>query len=60
MKQQLLGHADNNLIMIFLWKLKYYEGIMILTTNHVKDFNNAMLSRICVAIKYLPLGIDIK
>ena len=58
MKQRSLGHADNNLITIFLQKLEYYEGIMILTTNRVKDFDDAMLSRIRVAIRYLPLGVD--
>ena len=58
MKQQLLDHAGNNLITIFLQKLKYYKGIMILTTNHVKDFNDAMQSRIHIAIKYTLLGAD--
>ncbi|OCL12971.1 P-loop containing nucleoside triphosphate hydrolase protein [Glonium stellatum] len=57
-KQQSLSHTDNNLITIFLRKLKYYKGIIILTTNRVKDFNGAMLSRIRVAIRYLPLGVD--
>jgi len=55
-----LDHAGNNLITIFLWKLKYYEGIIILTTNCVKDFDNAMQSRIYIAIKYTPLGADIR
>jgi len=46
--------------MIFLRKLKYYKGIMILTTNCVKDFNDVILSRIRIAIKHLLLGIDIR
>ena len=50
----------NNLITIFLWKLEYYERIIILTTNCVKDFNDAMQSRIYIAIKYTPLGADIR
>ena len=31
---------------------------IILATNYIKDFNNAMQSRIYVAIKYPPLGTD--
>ncbi|OCK90716.1 uncharacterized protein K441DRAFT_577988, partial [Cenococcum geophilum 1.58] len=48
----------NNLTLIFLRKLKYYKGIIILTTNCVKDFNNVMRSRIRIAIKYPPLGAN--
>ena len=59
-KQRLLDYVGNNLTLIFLRKLKYYKGIMILITNYVKDFNDVMRSRICVAIRYLPLGIDIR
>ena len=58
MKQRSLDHVGNNLTSIFLRKLEYYKGIMILTTNRVKDFDDAMRSRIRVAIRYLPLGID--
>jgi len=55
-----LDYIGNNLILIFLQKLKYYKGIIILTTNCIKDFDDAMRSRICIAIKYPPLGIDIR
>ncbi|XTI84869.1 hypothetical protein V2W45_1229987, partial [Cenococcum geophilum] len=41
-KQQLLDYIGNNLTSIFLRKLKYYKGIIILTTNYIKDFNNAI------------------
>lgn len=58
MKQRSLDHVGNNLTSIFLRKLEYYEGIMILTTNRVKDFDDAMRSRIRIAIKYPPLGAD--
>ncbi|OCK91145.1 uncharacterized protein K441DRAFT_575938 [Cenococcum geophilum 1.58] len=51
---------DNNLITIFLRKLKYYKGIIILTTNRVKNFNDIILSRIYMAIRYLLLGINIR
>ncbi|OCK99850.1 uncharacterized protein K441DRAFT_536391, partial [Cenococcum geophilum 1.58] len=39
-KQRLLNYMGNNLIINFLRKLKYYKGIIILTTNYIKDFNN--------------------
>ena len=55
-----MDYAGNNLIIIFLWKLKYYKGIIILTTNRVKDFDDTMRSRIYMAIRYLPLGIDMR
>jgi hypothetical protein len=51
---------DNNLIIIFLWKLEYYKGIIILITNYIKDFNNIILSRIYIAIRYLLLGVNIR
>ncbi|OCK93072.1 uncharacterized protein K441DRAFT_567445, partial [Cenococcum geophilum 1.58] len=57
-KQRLLNHVGNNLTLIFLRKLKYYKGIIILTTNYIKDFNDVMRSRICIAIKYPPLGAN--
>jgi len=50
----------NNLTLIFLQKLKYCKGIIILTTNYVKDFNDIMRSRIYIAIKYPPLGVNIR
>ena len=55
-----MDYAGNNLITIFLQKLEYYKGIIILTTNHVKDFDDAMQSRIHIAIKYTFLGTDTK
>ena len=60
MKQQLLDYMGNNLTLIFLQKLKYYKGIIILITNYIKDFDNVMQSRIHIAIKYLPLGINMR
>ena len=57
-KQQSLDYIGNNLITIFLQKLKYYKGIIILTTNYIKDFNNTIQSKIHIAIKYPPLGTN--
>lgn len=44
------GH--NQLLTIFLRKLEYYEGILFLITNRVSDFDEAILSRIHLKIKY--------
>ena len=48
----------NSLVSVFLRKLEYYKGIMLLTTNRVKDFDEAVQSRIHVGVKYSPLGVD--
>lgn len=36
--------------------LEYYDGILILTTNRLKRFDHAVMSRINLAIRYLPLS----
>lgn len=43
---------------VFLRTLEYHRGIMILTTNLVKDIDEAIRSRISVALHYGPLGLD--
>jgi len=48
----------NALVSVFLRTLKYYRGIMILTTNRVKDIDDAIQSRISVVLYYGPLGLD--
>ncbi|ELR01842.1 hypothetical protein GMDG_00941 [Pseudogymnoascus destructans 20631-21] len=48
----------NSLVSVFLRKLEYYKGIMLLTMNWVRDFDEAVQSRIHVGIKYSPLGVD--
>ncbi len=45
---------------MFLHKLEYYQGIMFLTTNRVKDFDKAIISRIHLILKYSPLNKDTK
>lgn len=44
------GH--NRLVTIFLRKLEYYEGILFLTTNRLVEFDEAILSRIQLKVKY--------
>ncbi|KAJ5201183.1 ATPase AAA-type core [Penicillium cf. viridicatum] len=61
----LLGEADafmeqrasyhdthNRLVTIFLRKLEYYRGILFLTTNRMIQFDEAIISRIHLTIKY--------
>ncbi|OJD12529.1 hypothetical protein AJ78_06894 [Emergomyces pasteurianus Ep9510] len=47
------GH--NRLVIIFLRKLEYYEGILFLTTNRLVEFDEAILSRIHLKVKYEDL-----
>ncbi|THC87944.1 hypothetical protein EYZ11_012610 [Aspergillus tanneri] len=47
------GH--NRLLTVFLRKLEYYEGILFLTSNRAIDFDDAILSRIHLKVKYEDL-----
>ncbi len=49
--------ARKKLVSMFLRKLEYCEGIIFLTTNRVSDFDEAILSRIHLMLKYDELGI---
>lgn len=51
-------NPHNALVSVFLRKLEYYRGIMILATNRVKDIDDAIQSRISVALHYEPLGFS--
>jgi SpoVK/Ycf46/Vps4 family AAA+-type ATPase len=51
-------NSHNALVSVFLRTLEYYQGIMILTTNRVKDIDNAIQSRISMALHYRPLGLN--
>ena len=53
-----LNNQQNALVSVFLRILEYYRGIMFLTTNRVKDFDDAIQSRISVALHYPSLGPD--
>lgn len=48
----------NSLVSIFLRLLEYYQGILFLTSNRVKSFDEAFQSRIHVALKYNKLDKD--
>ncbi|KAE8440393.1 hypothetical protein EG329_008169 [Mollisiaceae sp. DMI_Dod_QoI] len=42
----------NGIVSVFLRTMEYYQGIMVLTTNRVTEFDLAALSRIHLKIKY--------
>jgi SpoVK/Ycf46/Vps4 family AAA+-type ATPase len=37
-----VDYTHNSLVSVFLRKLEYYQGIMLLTTNRVRDFDDAI------------------
>lgn len=52
-------HGNHNrLVTVFLRKLEYYEGVLFLTTNRVTEFDEAILSRIHLKLKYPELALD--
>lgn len=59
MERRIASHgAHNRLVTVFLRNLEYYEGILFLTTNRAPDFDDAVLSRIHLKIKYDDLTKD--
>jgi AAA+ superfamily predicted ATPase len=50
----------NSLVSVFLRYLKYFQGIMFLTTNRVTTFDAAFQSRINFAIKFDNLNTQAK
>jgi SpoVK/Ycf46/Vps4 family AAA+-type ATPase len=42
----------NGLVSVFLRKLEYCEGIMFLTTNRVSEFDEAILTRVHLMLRY--------
>ncbi|KAK4445674.1 hypothetical protein QBC34DRAFT_412900 [Podospora aff. communis PSN243] len=50
------SEMDRNAIVgVFLRKLEYFQGVLILTTNRKDDFDDAFKSRIHVTISYQPI-----
>ena len=45
----------NRLVAVFLRKLEYYDGVLFLTTNLVQQFDDAILNRIHLTMKYEKL-----
>ncbi|KAH8891754.1 P-loop containing nucleoside triphosphate hydrolase protein [Thozetella sp. PMI_491] len=47
---------QNALVSVFLRRLEYFHGIIILTTNRAQDIDQAFKSRIHFSFNYPPLG----
>jgi hypothetical protein len=45
----------NRLVAVFLRKLEYYDGVLFLTTNLLHQFDDAILNRIHLTMKYEKL-----
>ena len=50
----------NGLVSVFLRKLEYCEGIIFLTTNRISQFDEAILSRIHLTLRYNSLDKNTK
>jgi SpoVK/Ycf46/Vps4 family AAA+-type ATPase len=53
--ENLIRHG---LVSVFLRRLEYFRGILVLTTNRVENFDEAILSRIHIQLKYGELNAD--
>ncbi|KAK0484857.1 P-loop containing nucleoside triphosphate hydrolase protein [Armillaria novae-zelandiae] len=49
--------ARNALVSVALRVLEYHRGVLFLTTNRIKTFDEAFLSRFSIAIKYPELDV---
>jgi len=52
--------ARNKLVSMFLRILEYCDGIMFLITNRVSNFDDAILSRIHLMLKYQDLDANVR
>lgn len=50
----------NAMVGIFLRMLEYYQGVLFLTTNRVRDFDPAFNSRISIALHYPDLNQPVR
>jgi SpoVK/Ycf46/Vps4 family AAA+-type ATPase len=50
----------NSLVAVFLRNLEYFSGIVFLTSNRVHVFDQAMKSRIHLALEYTPPNIEMR
>jgi hypothetical protein len=61
MEQRTSYHdAHNRLVTVFLRKLEYYQGILFLTSNRGIQFDDAILSRIHLIVKYKDLSREFR
>jgi hypothetical protein len=50
----------NAMVGIFLRQLEYFNGVMFLTTNRVKNFDKAFHSRISLAMSFPTINADVR
>ncbi|KAG8702332.1 hypothetical protein FRC09_004798 [Ceratobasidium sp. 395] len=50
--------ARNSLVSVFLRLLEYHTGVLILTTNRIRSFDRAFVSRFTIALHYPDLNED--
>lgn len=61
LEQRSLHDLERNaMVAVFLRHVEYYRGILFLTTNRVKTFDEAFLSRIHVALHFDNLSLESK
>ncbi|GJE93103.1 ATPase family AAA domain-containing protein [Phanerochaete sordida] len=61
LEQRSLHDLERNaMVAVFLRHLEYYRGILFLTTNRVRTFDEAFLSRIHIALHFRELSHDAK
>ncbi|KAJ6136910.1 hypothetical protein N7497_012162 [Penicillium chrysogenum] len=61
MEQRTSYHdTHNRLVTVFLRKLEYYQGILFLTSNRGIQFDDAILSRVHLIIKYKDLSREFR
>lgn len=50
--------TQNAIVASFLRQIEYFDGILFLTSNRIKDVDEAILSRCIAAIKYEPPTVE--
>ncbi|TBU51690.1 P-loop containing nucleoside triphosphate hydrolase protein [Dichomitus squalens] len=61
LEQRSLHDMERNaMVAVFLRHIEYYRGILFLTTNRIKTFDEAFLSRIHVALHFNELTVPTK
>ena len=61
LEERSLLHLERNaMVAVFLRHLEYFRGILFLTTNRVRVFDEAFQSRIHVSLRYADLSSDAK
>lgn len=57
-KRNSLDMIQHSMVCVMLRLLEYHPGILFLTTNHVREFDPAIESRVTVALHYQSLTLE--